>query len=146
MARNQTIYYEAAGGVVIHRGQMLLLDRPERNEVRLPKGHLDPGETPEMAALREVAEESGYADLEIVQTLGDCDVEYNDGARHVVRTEHYFVMRLRSERTMTRSEKDAAQFRVAWTPLDEAPDRLTYAAEQARARAAIAAISAMGGE
>ena len=50
--------YETGGGVVVHEGKVLLLDRPKRGEVRLPKGHIDPGETPEMTALRETTEES----------------------------------------------------------------------------------------
>ena len=36
--------YLAAGGVVIHDGRMLVLDRPSRGEVRLPKGHIEGGE------------------------------------------------------------------------------------------------------
>ena len=37
--------YNAAGGVVIHEGRMLLLDRSTRNEMRLPKGHVEAGES-----------------------------------------------------------------------------------------------------
>ena len=58
--------YQTAGGVVIYQQQMLLLDRPARQEVRLPKGHIDPGETPAITALRETREESGYVDLTIL--------------------------------------------------------------------------------
>ena len=36
--------YAAAGGVVVDGDRMLVLERPERNEVRLPKGHVEPGE------------------------------------------------------------------------------------------------------
>jgi len=64
------VTYVAAGGVVIHEGQVLLLDRPGRGEVRLPKGHVEPGEEPAEAALREVREEAGYADLAILADLG----------------------------------------------------------------------------
>jgi ADP-ribose pyrophosphatase YjhB (NUDIX family) len=40
----------------------MLLIRPSRDEVRLPKGHVEAGETLRAAALREVAEETGYDD------------------------------------------------------------------------------------
>ncbi len=139
----KTVYYESAGGVVIHNGAMLLLDRPSRGEVRLPKGHIDPGESPEMAALRETTEESGYADLEIVQPLSMNDVEFTDGNKQVVRTEHYFLVHMLSERTMRRDEKDADEFAVLWVTLDKAPARLTFEAEQAVAQSAIAAQSAL---
>ena len=49
----ETLFYVAAGGVIIHDGQMLLLDRPHRGEIRLPKGHVDPGESHDETALRE---------------------------------------------------------------------------------------------
>lgn len=122
--------YRAAGGVVIHAGRMLLLDRPSRGEVRLPKGHIDPGETAEETALRETEEESGYADLEIVRDLGRRMVEFEYQGERVIRDEHYFLMRLRSEAQIERNAKDGAQFRVLWVAAQDAPDLLTYAAEQ----------------
>ena len=150
------IEYATGGGVVIaeaHTGdaqtagtengqsRMLILDRPTRGEVRLPKGHIDPGETAESAALREVAEETGYEDLEIVADLGVRTVEFDYGADHYRRQEHYFVMRLRSQRQRPRPPHDAAQFRVLWVPLDDAPGLLTFAAEQEVARDAIALVA-----
>jgi len=129
--------YSAAGGVVIEHGKMLLLDRPNRREVRLPKGHIDPGETPGQAALRETSEESGYADLEIVSDLGYQVVKFNFQGDDFVRTEHYFLMRLTSERTIRRNRKDEAQFLPVWAPLGEAVQRLTFEAEQQFAQRAI---------
>lgn len=131
------VHYSAAGGVVVHAGRMLLLDRPGRGEVRLPKGHIEPGEAPAITALREVAEESGYAELEIVADLGHDVVEFDYAGEHYVRDERYFLMRLAGDDRQARSAKDAAQFSVKWVPLDEAPDQLTYAAEQAVARRAV---------
>ena len=133
--------YSAAGGVVIHAGQMLLLDRPGRQEVRLPKGHIEPGETPEVTALREVAEESGYNDLKIVTSLGSQVVEFDHQGRHVIRTEYYFLMNLVSDQQAARDEHDTAQFHVRWTPLAQAVEELTFAPEQAIARQAIEAAS-----
>lgn len=130
-------YYEAAGGVVVDDGQMLLLDRPLRGEVRLPKGHIELGETAEVAALRETAEESGYDDLEVVDDLGSQVVEFTIEGEQVRRVEHYFLMRLGSHRQMERSKQDAAQFQPIWIPLAEAPAHLTYQAEQETARRAI---------
>jgi 8-oxo-dGTP diphosphatase len=50
---------EAAGGVVVRDGQVLLVHRPRYDDWTLPKGKLDPGESFEDAALREVHEETG---------------------------------------------------------------------------------------
>ena len=50
---------EAAGGVVVSDGRVLLVHRPRYGDWTLPKGKLDRGETFEQAALREVEEETG---------------------------------------------------------------------------------------
>jgi 8-oxo-dGTP pyrophosphatase MutT (NUDIX family) len=131
--------YNAAGGVVIHASSMLLLDRPGRDEVRLPKGHIDPGETPEATALRETMEESGYNDLAILADLGSQIVEFDHEGRHVIRTEFYFLMRLVSDRQVVRSPHDTEQFHIRWAPLEQAIDLLTYPAEKAVACKAIEA-------
>jgi len=134
--------YESAGGVVIDGDRVLLLDRPVRGEVRLPKGHIEPGEAPDEAALRETAEETGYADLEIEADLGAQDVAYETGGGPVVRREHYFLMRLASHAQLPRSASDAAQFHPLWTPIGDAADLLTYEAERDALRRAVTAMQA----
>jgi ADP-ribose pyrophosphatase YjhB (NUDIX family) len=141
----KTVIYHSAGGVVIDGGRILVLDRPARGEVRLPKGHIDPGESPEEAALRETTEESGYADLEIVDDLGQRTVEFDHDGKHVVRQERYFLMRLRSDYMVPRDVKDTTQFTALWVEPEEAFDLLTYAAEQQVARAAIASYEILQG-
>ena len=57
----------AAGGVVIIDNQFVAI---ERNGIPdLPKGHIEKGEGPEIAALREVEEETGITNLEIIKEL-----------------------------------------------------------------------------
>jgi 8-oxo-dGTP pyrophosphatase MutT (NUDIX family) len=131
--------YRAAGGVVIHQDQMLLLDRPSRGEVRLPKGHIEPDEIAQEAALREVAEESGYCDLEVLADLGSQVVEFDFDGSHYMRDEHYFLAELVTDQQLPRDKKDATQFHVIWVPFDQATAMLTYAAEQEIARKAVLA-------
>src|SRR5215213_9003666 len=49
----------AAGGVVMRDGLVAVVHRPRYDDWTLPKGKLDPDETFERAALREVEEETG---------------------------------------------------------------------------------------
>jgi 8-oxo-dGTP pyrophosphatase MutT (NUDIX family) len=54
----------AAGGVVVRKSregvlEIVVVHRPRRVDWTLPKGKLEPGETAEEAALREVQEETG---------------------------------------------------------------------------------------
>ena len=55
----------AAGGVVTRAAgagfEVLVVHRPQYNDWSLPKGKVDPGETDEDAARREVEEETGYS-------------------------------------------------------------------------------------
>ncbi len=137
--------YRAAGGVVIDDRptgslpgpRMLLLERPSRGEVRLPKGHIDPGEEPLQAALRETREETGYAALEVLDDLGAQTVEFDHQGDRVIRDEHYYLLRLLSGQQIPRPPEDEAQFRVRWLPLEQAPQALTFAAEQEVARRAV---------
>lgn len=136
---NQILRYETGGGVVIYQQQMLLLNRPARQEVRLPKGHIDPGETALITALRETREESGYADLQILADLGSQVVTFQRDEHQYIRTEFYFLMTLQSEAQIIRPAEDAMQFQVIWLPLTEAVVALTFAAEKNIARKAIEA-------
>ena len=125
------INYTASGGVVTNAAgdHVLLLIRPERDEVRLPKGHVEPEETIADAALREVAEETGYDDLEIIADLGEQLVAFPLGDKVVRRTEHYFLMRARSLHQTERPQSDEQQFFTVWVPWDEAHTHLTFEAE-----------------
>lgn len=131
--------YETGGGVVIYQQRMLLLNRPTRQEVRLPKGHIDPGETPRMTALRETEEESGYTDLLILADLGSQVVTFQRDGQQYIRTEFYFLMTLQSETQIARPPEDTTQFQPLWTPLPEAVAALTFEAEKNIARKAIEA-------
>lgn len=57
----------AAGGIVEKDGQFVSIMR--KGIPDLPKGHIEIGETPEQAALREVEEETGIGKLQIVKEL-----------------------------------------------------------------------------
>lgn len=121
--------YIAAGGVIVRDERILVLRWPSRQEVRLPKGHVEPGETVPEAALREVVEESGYTNLEIAADLGSQRVVFDDEGRHVVRTERYFLMTLAGE-TERPPRGGEAKFDPTWVTWDEALDVLTFEAER----------------
>ncbi|HET92270.1 MAG TPA: NUDIX domain-containing protein [Chloroflexi bacterium] len=129
--RDRVVRYVAAGGVVVRKsdGRVLVLRRPSRDEVRLPKGHVDPGETVEAAALREVREESGCDGLLIRADLGAQVVAFDvPVGRRVVRTERYFVMELADVgESPLAGEK---QFEPVWLPWDRALAALTFEAER----------------
>jgi 8-oxo-dGTP pyrophosphatase MutT (NUDIX family) len=129
MSKEKRVHYTAAGAVVIHDERVLVLKRPSREEVRLPKGHIDAGEKPLETALRETSEESGYRRLEFLADLGQQTVSFDLDGQHVTRDEYYFLLRL----TATVREPlgaAEAQFEPAWLSWDEALSLLTFAAER----------------
>jgi 8-oxo-dGTP pyrophosphatase MutT (NUDIX family) len=80
-----------AGGIVLRQGKFLALQR--HNGVwLLPKGHVDPGETLEETALREVREETGLV-AKLGPKLGQTAYSHmEDGKVHNKRV-HWYLMR-----------------------------------------------------
>ncbi len=77
----------AAGGVVFRKTakgnlRVLVAHRPQYDDWSLPKGKADPGETPEVTALREVLEETGYH-CRIVAPLGTTRYRIAGGVKEV---------------------------------------------------------------
>ncbi len=130
MPKSKIIRYSTGGGVVFNDDLILLLERPSRQEVRLPKGHIEEDESAEHAALRETTEEAGYDDLQIVADLGSQIVEFDYKKDHYIRTEQYFVMRLLSHHQIERPKDDQEDFVPVWVPKEEAIHRLTFEAER----------------
>lgn len=141
--------YAAAGGVVLDdAGRVLLLERwIERwgkltHEIRLPKGHVEAGESDEEAARRETCEESGYCAVAIVADLGTALTTFANPREHVGRREHFYLMRLTDNAPPTPNHQGAAEalFHNLWAAnLDEAERLLTFDSEKifaARAREA----------
>jgi len=128
MAQDYVVRYTAAGGVVVHDGRVLVLRRPGRGEVRLPKGHVEPGEDVQAAALRETREESGYTDLVLGADLGTQVIEFERRGRPVARTERYFLMTLAGDPDSPSGGEE--QFEPAWLAWDGALAALTFEAER----------------
>jgi len=70
----------SAGGVVTNTYGQILVVSQRGTSWSLPKGHIDPGEDPLTAARREIYEESGIRDLQLVRELGTYS-RYKIGAR-----------------------------------------------------------------
>jgi 8-oxo-dGTP pyrophosphatase MutT (NUDIX family) len=126
--------YSAAGGVLMRDADrsILVLQRPGRSELRLPKGHVEAGETNAQAAVREVQEETGYADVVIAADLGSITHTFYNIARdvEVTRTESYFLMRLLSETRYDGPHFEHENFQRRWLRWIEAEQTLTYEVER----------------
>lgn len=136
---SETVVYKTAGGVVVNKDSEILVlarqvvrDGKLKDELRLPKGHIDPGETDAETAVREVGEESGYWLLEIMADLGEAHSSFSVDGVQYERDEHYFLMRLKDERRDAPQpvSEEEALFSPCWLAAEEAPIQLTYPTEQ----------------
>ena len=118
----------AAGGIVIDKEtgtpRVLLVHRPSYDDWSFPKGKLDPGESIEEAALREVREETGL-DCRITRKFATLRYRYRrrKEGRLRLKAVHYFLMeRVRGDIQAAGEEVDRAE----WFDFDEAAGRLSY--------------------
>jgi 8-oxo-dGTP pyrophosphatase MutT (NUDIX family) len=129
-----------AGGLVFFESQLLILKR--LNGVWLfPKGHIESGETPEMAALREVREESGIT-AEIIRKIDSTTYTFLEkGVKHL-KTVDWFLMVTDSNRIDL--EKDF--FNDGMWISKEQRNILSFPADQALADSAFTFISTLKGD
>ena len=84
----------SCGGVVIHDGKVLLLYKNQNGRYKgwvLPKGTVEPGETYQQTALREVKEETN-SDAEIVKYIGKTQYTFRGNEDIVSKTVHCYLM------------------------------------------------------
>lgn len=113
----------AAGGVVRRRSgpgepEVLLVHRTARTDWTFPKGKVEPGESDEQCALREVEEETG---LQCALGPELPAVEYRDQRDRPKRVRYWAMTVLRGS-ARPRNEVDA----VRWAAVSEAAALLTY--------------------
>ena len=129
---------EAAGGVVWRRSdgsiEIALVHRPKYDDWSLPKGKLDPGESFEEAAIREVEEETGLR-CELGPYLGETSYRDNKDRSKVVR---WWAMEAGEGEFQPHSEVDD----LRWVAIDEAQERLSYDRDRDLAARAAAELGA----
>ena len=102
--------------LVIHRTKLQGEDK-----YVLPKGHVEGKETLEETVKREVAEETGYCDIQIIEpvAINDYTLSWN---KNVHKTDHYFLAILKSEkkidRVLTQAESDSGM-KILWMDMEE---------------------------
>ncbi|MGQ0644223.1 MAG: NUDIX hydrolase [Elusimicrobiota bacterium] len=115
----------SAGGVVRRGGELLLVKvKNLKGDIvwTFPKGHLEEGETPEQAALREVMEETGWR-CETERPYLKVRYFFQREGRLVHKTVHWFLMRpLGLEGACDPDEI----LECRWTPQREAEALLSY--------------------
>ncbi|MGH2539398.1 MAG: NUDIX hydrolase [Actinomycetota bacterium] len=123
----------SAGGVVYRRdGEeievVLASRRTRRGDLAwgLAKGGIEPGESLEDAAVREVLEETGYT-AEIESSLGETRYFYVWEETRIRKTVHFFLMRCTGGDP---DDRDDEMEEIRWFPLERALKRAAYRGER----------------
>ncbi|HRN52292.1 MAG TPA: NUDIX domain-containing protein, partial [Gemmatimonadaceae bacterium] len=117
----------SAGGIVFRRdGERtfyLLIRDPYRNW-GFPKGHLEEGEAPDAAAVREVAEETGIAAVEVRSAVETIDWTFRFRGRKIHKTCHFFLMETEQRRTAPQAKEGITACR--WATYEQATKMIAY--------------------
>jgi 8-oxo-dGTP pyrophosphatase MutT (NUDIX family) len=144
--RGRATIETSAGGVVYRvidaTPHFLLIRDPYRNW-GLPKGHIEGGETPAQAALREVAEETGLPELNVVAELPTIDWFFRDRGRLIHKFCHFFLLEAGPGDTCPQLDEGITE--CIWQPLPAALETLSYANAREVLRAAGEQLNGRGG-
>jgi ADP-ribose pyrophosphatase YjhB (NUDIX family) len=111
---------EAAGGFVLNpAGKLLVFFR--RGSWDMPKGKIDPGETPEQAALREVQEETGLKQLVLADFLCHTYHTFQQKGQRILKKTWWYRMHTTQLDLTPQTEEDIEQ--IEW--VDPGPWLLT---------------------
>jgi len=137
----------SAGGVVVDLASAIpqaaliaRINRGGRLEWCLPKGHLENDETPELAAVREIAEETGIQGR-VLAPLGIIDYWFSVEGRRIHKNVHHYLLEATGGHLTVEGDPDREAVEAAWVPLADLPARLAFPNERRIARQARAALA-----
>lgn len=133
----------SAGGVVVRGGDVVVIVPTRRASdgskvVALPKGHIDPGETPLQAAVREVREETGIVGKPVTD-LGETRYWYRREGRTISKSVSFYLFEYVEGDT---ADHDDEVEQARWVPLRDASRELSHAAEREMVARALAYLEA----
>jgi 8-oxo-dGTP pyrophosphatase MutT (NUDIX family) len=116
MKDENRIFIQAGGGLVENdRREVLFIFR--RGKWDLPKGKLDGGETLEQCAIREVEEETGVRQLQLIRFLMITEHEYIERGKKILKETHWWLMKTNGIQTLIpQTEEDITEIRWIGSP------------------------------
>ena len=121
----------SAGGVILENGRVLLIlmqNLEGRKVWTFPKGHVEPGETYEQAALREVAEETGF-DCEITGELYKAEYSFFRNGILTDKDVRWYLMKRVGGDGSPKTPEEILD--IKWCALKEAEQTLDYPSDLA---------------
>ncbi|MBU1000183.1 NUDIX domain-containing protein [Patescibacteria group bacterium] len=117
----------SAGGMVFNKkGQVLLTQHSQNKHWSFPKGLIDPGQTTEEAASREVREEGGVV-AEIIEKVGYSKYVYTLKEEKIFKVVTYFLMKYVSGNI---ADHDWEVEKAGWYESKDALKKLTFSQDK----------------
>lgn len=128
MGRARARHETSAGGVVFRVAEgrpLFLLIRDSYRNWGFPKGHIEEGERPASAAVREVAEETGLDELEVRGDIETIDWYFRFRGRLIHKSCHFYLMETSESNTAPQHAEGITA--CQWVTYGEAHEAVSYA-------------------
>ena len=126
--RHESRRETSAGGVVFWRAgaeTLFLIIRDSYKNWGFPKGHLEDGEQPDSAAMREVTEETGLGGLTLRSVIETIDWHFRFRGRLIHKVCHFYL--IETTEAETKPQKAEGITACRWATYDEAATLISYA-------------------
>jgi 8-oxo-dGTP pyrophosphatase MutT (NUDIX family) len=127
---NEAVHETTSGGIVWRRNSTnhekieILLIQDAKNRWTIPKGHVEPGEEPKQTAEREIREETGLQDMQVMSWLGKVNFRYRRSHTLVLMTMHIYLVHALGKTHQLKGEEWLSD--MQWFPAKEAIDNIAY--------------------
>ena len=133
MTRPRAQLETSAGGVVVRMAPaasgyarpLFLIIRDSYDNWGFPKGHVEVGERPEAAAIREVSEETGIENLTLRSSIDTIDWYFRFRGRLIHKVCHFFLMI--TDLADTSPQRSEGITACRWEPYEDAAQLVSYA-------------------
>jgi len=118
-----------AGGIVFRhaknqKGIEILLIQDAKDRWTIPKGHIEEGETAQQTARREIGEEAGLKEVDLLGWLGKIHFRYRRVDKLVLMTTQIYLVRAKGDTNAI--QKEEWMNGIQWFPFHEALDVIEY--------------------
>lgn len=116
-----------AGGIVFRQGEKgveILLIQDAKDRWTIPKGHIEEGETAQQTARREIGEEAGLKEVDILGWLGKIHFRYRRIDKLVLMTTQIYLVRAKGDTNDI--QKEEWMNGIKWFTFHEALDAIEY--------------------
>jgi diadenosine hexaphosphate hydrolase (ATP-forming) len=125
----QEIVREPTSGGIIFRhdkdgGVEILLIQDGKDRWTIPKGHIEEGETAEQTTAREIGEEAGLKDVEILGWLGKINFRYRRVDKLVLMTTQIYLVKALGDTNAI--QKEEWMNGIKWFKFNDALDAIEY--------------------